>query len=68
MGGMAAARLGDKIGHVSVWARLARVGLRLAAGMVEALAVGALITLAIGGPVATMGLSLIHISAPTRPD
>ncbi|HMV54817.1 MAG TPA: RHS repeat-associated core domain-containing protein [Rhodocyclaceae bacterium] len=59
MGGMAAARLGDKIGHVSVWARLARVGLRLAAGMVEALAVGALITLAVGGSVATMGCGAI---------
>ncbi|WP_269059193.1 DUF6531 domain-containing protein [Paracidovorax cattleyae] len=32
MGGMAAARQADEIGHVSVWARLARVGLRLASG------------------------------------
>ena len=61
MGGVAAARLGDKIGHVSVWARLARVGLRLAAGMVEALVVGALITLAIGGSVATMGCGAIIV-------
>ena len=26
MGGMAAARMADEIGHVGVWARIARVG------------------------------------------
>ena len=38
-----AARIDDAIGHVSVWARLARVGLRVAAGMAEAVLVGAAI-------------------------
>jgi RHS repeat-associated protein len=43
MGGVAAARLGDPIAHISIWARLARVALRVATGMLEAVAVGALI-------------------------
>ncbi|SFE29278.1 hypothetical protein SAMN04489710_12524, partial [Paracidovorax konjaci] len=48
MGGLAAARWGDDIGHVSVWARLARVGLRLAAGMVETLIVAGTVALVAG--------------------
>jgi RHS repeat-associated protein len=52
---MAAARLGDEIGHVSVWARLARVGLRLAAGVAETLIVAGTVALVAGVSVATMG-------------
>ena len=35
MGGMAAARMADEIGHVGVWARIARVALRVGSAMVE---------------------------------
>ncbi|MDA8455335.1 DUF6531 domain-containing protein [Acidovorax sp. GBBC 3334] len=56
---MAAARFGDDIGHVSVWARLARVGLRLAAGMVETLIVAGTVALVAGVSVATMGCGAI---------
>ncbi|ADX46313.1 RHS repeat-associated core domain protein [Paracidovorax avenae ATCC 19860] len=59
MGGMAAARQADEIGHVSVWARLARVGLRLASGMVETLLVAGVVALAAGVSVATMGCGAI---------
>ncbi|WCM93954.1 DUF6531 domain-containing protein [Acidovorax sp. NCPPB 2350] len=59
MGGLAAARLGDEIGHVSVWARLARVGLRLASGMVETLIVAGAVALVTGVSVATMGCGAI---------
>ncbi len=43
-----AARQADEIGHVPVWARLARVGLRLASGMVETLLVAGVVALAAG--------------------
>ncbi|MDA8521082.1 DUF6531 domain-containing protein [Acidovorax sp. NCPPB 4044] len=56
---MAAARFEDDIGHVSVWARLARVGLRLAAGMVETLIVAGTVALVTGVSVATMGCGAI---------
>ncbi|WP_268750506.1 PAAR domain-containing protein, partial [Paracidovorax avenae] len=56
---MAAARQADEIGHVSVWARLARVGLRLASGMVETLLVAGVVALAAGVSVATMGCGAI---------
>ncbi|GKS73220.1 DUF6531 domain-containing protein [Acidovorax sp. SUPP950] len=59
MGGLAAARLGDDIGHVSVWSRLARVGLRLASGMVETLLVAGAVALLAGVSVATMGCGAI---------
>ncbi|SDE62180.1 RHS repeat-associated core domain-containing protein [Paracidovorax valerianellae] len=59
MGGMAAARLGDDIGHVSVWSRLARVGLRLASGIVETLLVAGAVALLAGVSVATMGCGAI---------
>jgi len=56
---MEAARQADEIGHVSVWARLARVGLRLASGMVETLLVAGVVALAAGVSVATMGCGAI---------
>ncbi len=59
MGGMEAARQADEIGHVSVWARLARVGLRLASGMVETLLVAGAVALVTGVSVATMGCGAI---------
>jgi RHS repeat-associated protein len=54
-----AARITDPIGHVSIWARLARVALRVGSALVEGLAVAALITLAVGGSVLTMGCGAI---------
>ena len=54
-----AARITDRIGHVSIWARLARVALRVGSSLVEGLAVAAVITLAVGGSVATMGCGAI---------
>lgn len=56
-----AARITDKIGHVSIWARLARVALRVGTSLVEGLAVAAVITLAVGGSIATMGCGAIIV-------
>ena len=55
MGGMAAARMADEIGHVGVWARLARVALRVGSAMVEGLLVAGVVALALGVSVATFG-------------
>jgi uncharacterized Zn-binding protein involved in type VI secretion len=41
VGGVAAARLGDPIAHISIWARLARVALRVVTTLAETLIVGA---------------------------
>src|SRR4051812_18083173 len=56
-----AARFEDPIGHMSVWGRLARVALNVATSLVEGIAVAALITVAIGGSVATMGCGAIIV-------
>ncbi len=55
MGGMAAARMADEIGHVGVWARLARVALRVGSAMVEGALVAGAVALALGVSVATFG-------------
>jgi RHS repeat-associated protein len=54
-----AARITDQIGHVSIWARLARVALRVGSSLLEGLAIAAVITLAVGGSVLTMGCGAI---------
>ena len=55
MGGMAAARMADEIGHVGVWARIARVALRVGSAMVEGALVAGAVALALGVSVATFG-------------
>ncbi len=57
----AAARFEDPIGHMSVWGRLARVALNVGTSLLEGVAVAALITVAVGGSIATMGCGAIIV-------
>ena len=63
MGGMAAARMTDEIGHVGMWARLARTALRVGSMVAEGLLVAGAIA-AVAVVVATAILPLLPTLEP----